>query len=132
MPARDCVGAHQQSDAAEHVAVQPVRQGGQERPVGRGEPGFVAVQLPFEDGDLVAQRQDFDVLGVVAHRQEPEHREGAGDAEVGQPQQHDRHPRSVVTDDVTRVETLMTTRMGAGSHTAGDQGGRTFRHPQGR
>ena len=48
----------------------------------------------------------------------------------GQPQQHSWHPRSVVTDDVARVETVKTTRFRAGSQTAGDQGGCTIRHPQ--
>jgi len=51
---------------------RPVQQGGQERPVGRGEPRPVRAQLPLQDRDLVAQCQDFRVLVTVAHRQQPQ------------------------------------------------------------
>jgi hypothetical protein len=44
------------------------------------------VQLPFEDGDLVAQREDLGVLVPVAHRQKPQQRESVGYTEVGQSQ----------------------------------------------
>jgi hypothetical protein len=36
-----------------------------EGPVGSGEPDLLAVQLPFEDHDLVPQGQDLRVLGPV-------------------------------------------------------------------
>jgi hypothetical protein len=45
-----------------------VQQGGQHRPVGGGEPYLLAVQLSFEDGDLVSERKDFGGLGSVTHR----------------------------------------------------------------
>jgi hypothetical protein len=46
------------------------------------------VQVPFEDGDLVPEGEDFSVLVTVIHRQEPEQRERVGHAEVGQSKQH--------------------------------------------
>jgi hypothetical protein len=46
-----------------------VQEGGEERPVGRGEAG--SVDLALQDGELVAQRKDLDVLVRIAHRQQP-------------------------------------------------------------
>jgi len=57
---------------------------------------------PSEGGaKIVSGRkcQDFDILGVVAHRQQAEHREGVRDTEVCQAQQHGLHPRPAVTVD---------------------------------
>jgi len=48
-----------------------VEQGGQEHPVGRAEPRTGFTQLPFQDLDLVPQRQDLHVLVPVAHREQP-------------------------------------------------------------
>ena len=42
-------------------------QGGQECPVGGGEPRPVRAQLPLQDRDLMPERQDLDVLVPVAH-----------------------------------------------------------------
>ncbi len=53
-----------------------MKQGGEKRPVGRGEPGFV--DLALQDGELVAQRQDLDIFVGVSHRQEPEKPDHAG------------------------------------------------------
>ena len=61
--------------------------------------------LPLETVDVLAKIvsgrkcQDFDILGVVAHRQQAEHREGVRDTEVCQAQQHGLHPRPAVTVD---------------------------------
>jgi hypothetical protein len=49
------------------VAGESVQQGGEEGPVGGGELDFLAVQLSFEDHDLVAQGEDLRVLVPVAH-----------------------------------------------------------------
>jgi hypothetical protein len=48
-----------------------VQQGGQERPVGGGEPRQGRAELPLQDGELVAQRQDLGVFIPVAHWKEP-------------------------------------------------------------
>ncbi len=67
-----------------------MQQSGQESPISRSEPDLLAVQLPFEDRDLVSQGQDFRVLGPVAHGQQPQHRQRVGHAEVRQSQQHSK------------------------------------------
>jgi hypothetical protein len=74
------------------VARKPVERGRQEGPVGGSEPDLVslAVELPFEDRDLVAQRQDLYVLDPVVHRQQPQHRQPARHSEVGQSKQHSK------------------------------------------
>ena len=72
VPAQHRVRPHQQPEPAEHVAWEPVQQGGQERPVGGGEPRPGRAQLPLQDRDLVAQRQDLRVLVPVAHRKKPQ------------------------------------------------------------
>jgi hypothetical protein len=87
VPAQYGLRADQQPDAAQHVSGQPVQQRGEPRPISRAEPDLLAVQVPFEDRDLVAEREDLGVFGAVAHRQEPEQRERVGHAEVGQSKQ---------------------------------------------
>ena len=72
LPAQHRVRPHQQPEPAEHVAWEPVQQGGQERPVGGGEPQPGRAQLPVQDRDLVTQHQDLRVLIRVAHWQEPQ------------------------------------------------------------
>jgi hypothetical protein len=42
---------------------RPVQQRGEEGPIRRGKPRSFALQLSFEDGDLVAQREDLGVFG---------------------------------------------------------------------
>jgi hypothetical protein len=85
--------AYQQPQAAPDVAGQPVQQGGEPGPVCWREADLLPVQLPFEDRDLMAQRQDLGILVRVAHRQQPQQREGVGHAEVGQPKQHNGSSR---------------------------------------
>jgi hypothetical protein len=61
-----------------------VQQGGEERPVRRGETGLA--DLTLQDGKLVTQRQDLDVLVRIAHRQQPDEGEHARERQVGQSQ----------------------------------------------
>jgi len=72
VPAQHCVWPYQQPEPAEHMPWEPVQECGQERPVGRGELRPGTAQLPFQHGDLVAQRQDLGVFVPVAHREEPQ------------------------------------------------------------
>jgi hypothetical protein len=88
VPAQHGLRTDQQPDAAQHVARQPVQQRGEKRPISRGEPDLLAVQVPFGDRDLVPEREGLSVFGSVAHRQQPEQREGVGRAEVRQTEQH--------------------------------------------
>jgi hypothetical protein len=53
VPAEHRVRPDQQPEPAEHVAREPVQQGGQERPVGGREPQPGRAQLPFRHRDLV-------------------------------------------------------------------------------
>jgi hypothetical protein len=71
---------------AEHRAGESVQQGGEQRPVGVGEPDLLAVQLPFQDGELVSQGEGLGVFGPVTHRQQSQHRQSVGHAEVRQSQ----------------------------------------------
>ena len=65
-------GTGTDTEPAQHIPWEPVQQGGQERPVGQGEPRPGLTQLPLQDDDLVAQRQDLHLLGLVAHRKKPQ------------------------------------------------------------
>jgi hypothetical protein len=69
---------------------------------------ILAVQLTFEDGDLMPQREDFGVFVLVAHRQQPQQRERVGHTELGQSK------RQSCFDD----------------QSGHDQDGRGFWHPQ--
>ena len=77
---------NQQADLAQQVAGESVRQGGEQRPVGGGEPNLLAVQLPLQDGELVSESEDLSVFGPVTHRQQSQHRQRVGHAEVRQSQ----------------------------------------------
>jgi hypothetical protein len=68
VPSQHRIGAHQQPDPAEQATGEPVQQGGQERPITRGESRPGRAQLPLQDRDLVPQYQDLQVLVAVAPR----------------------------------------------------------------
>jgi hypothetical protein len=74
--------------ALEHVPREPVQQRRQQRPVTRGEPRPVRTELPLQDKELVAQREDLRVFVPVAHRQQPQQYEHICHTKVGQSQQH--------------------------------------------
>jgi hypothetical protein len=84
VPAQDGVGGDDQVQLSQPCPGESVEQSGEECPVGRGEVGFVGLAL--QDGELVAQRQDFDVFVRVAHGQQAYEGEGARDREVGRSQ----------------------------------------------
>ncbi|WP_165824567.1 hypothetical protein [Micromonospora globispora] len=88
VPAQDGVGGDDQVELAQPGAGQLVQEGGEVRPVGRGEAGLV--DLALQDGELVAQRQDLDVFVRVARGQQAYEGEDARERQVGQSQQHDR------------------------------------------
>ncbi|WUH96084.1 hypothetical protein OG900_06475 [Streptomyces sp. NBC_00433] len=60
---------------------------GEDRTVGVGEGGLA--DLTLQDQQLVPERNDLDVLVVVAHRQQAQKSEGVGRGEVGKAQQND-------------------------------------------
>ncbi|MFC4061880.1 hypothetical protein ACFOWE_26560 [Planomonospora corallina] len=91
VPAQDGVRADEEPHPAQDLAGQRRQQGGEEGTVLRGEshPG-VGTELPFENGDLVAEGEDLDVLVPMAHRQQPQRGEGVRDGETGQTKEHRR------------------------------------------
>jgi len=56
-------------------AGESVQEGGEQDTVCPGETRFAG--LPLQDGELVAQGEDFDALVGVTHRQQPHQREHA-------------------------------------------------------
>jgi hypothetical protein len=71
---------------------EPVQQRRQQRPVSRGGPHPVRTELPLQDRELMAQREDLCVFVPAAHRQQPQQREDVRHTEVGQSQEHGRSP----------------------------------------
>jgi hypothetical protein len=59
-----------------------VQQRREDGPVRAIEPYPLPGQLPLQNRDLVAEGEDFGVLGLVAHRQQPQHRERVRHTEV--------------------------------------------------
>jgi len=112
-----------------HIAGEAVEHSGEQRPIGVREPGPRAVQLPFQDRDLVPERQDLSVFGAVTHRQEPEHRERVRHAEERQSQQHGQHHHPVIAGDPTDAEMSTMARSPSDARHSRDQRGRAFRHP---
>ncbi|MGI5216039.1 hypothetical protein [Plantactinospora sp. CA-290183] len=133
VPTQHSLRANQQPQVSQHVAGQPVEKSSQPRSIGPREPGLLAVQLPLQDGELVAQREDLGVLVPVAHRQQPQERESY--AEVGQSKQHNRHTRAAFSVDHPPRPGRAGSRLQVSSDLSGqegrDQDGRGFRHPHG-
>jgi hypothetical protein len=68
------------------------------------------MQLPLRDGDLMSESKYLNVLGVVAGRQQPQHRQHVRNTEVRQSQQHGQgsspsdRQRSAAISHVCRYE----------------------------
>ncbi|WP_369395490.1 hypothetical protein AB5J72_37685 [Streptomyces sp. CG1] len=88
VPSQDGVWTYQQQEVPQLVHREVVEQAGEDGAVGGGERGFA--DLTLQDQQLVAQRQDLDVLVVLAHRQKAQECQGVGRGEIGQAQQHER------------------------------------------
>ncbi|MFI7546052.1 hypothetical protein [Actinoplanes sp. NPDC049599] len=65
MPSKDGVGTHQQPEAGQAGSGELVKQCGQPCTVGGFEPNPLPVELAVQDGELVAQGEDFRVLVAV-------------------------------------------------------------------
>jgi hypothetical protein len=63
VPPQDGVGGDDQVKLPQHRSGESVKQCGKERPVGWAKTGPAGLAL--QDGELVAQCQDFDVLSVL-------------------------------------------------------------------
>jgi hypothetical protein len=88
VPPQDRVRGDDQVQLPQRGPGEPVEDCGQERSVRRSDAR--PVDLPLQDGQLVAQRQYLDVFVDVPHRQQPYEGEHARYDEVGQSKQHDR------------------------------------------
>jgi hypothetical protein len=64
----------------------------QQRPITRGEPHRVRTELPLQDPEPAAQRQDPRVFVLAAHRQQTQQREHVHHTDTGHSQQHGRSP----------------------------------------
>jgi hypothetical protein len=62
----------------------PVQQCRQERTISRSEPHLLAAELAFQHCDLVAKNKYLEVLVLIAHGQQAEHRKRVRYAQVGQ------------------------------------------------
>jgi hypothetical protein len=82
VPTQDGLGAHQQAYPPQPVAGKPVQQRREEGPVTRTEPHPLPIQSAPQDHDLVAEGEDLRVLGLAAHRQQPQHRQRVRHAQV--------------------------------------------------
>jgi hypothetical protein len=69
VPTQDGVWTHQQPHAGQRGPGESIQHRGHEGPIGRREADFVGSELALQQGDLVAQHQDFRVLILIAHRQ---------------------------------------------------------------
>jgi len=81
VPPQDRVRGDDQVQLPQRGPWEPVQERGKESTVRRGDPG--PVDLPLQDSQLVAQRQDLDVLVHIAHRQQPYEGEHARHGETG-------------------------------------------------
>ena len=87
VPPQDRVRGDDQVQPPQRGPGEPVQERGKKSTVRRGDPG--SVDLPPQNGQLIAQRQDLDVLVHSAHRQQPHEGEHARHGKIGQSQQHD-------------------------------------------
>ncbi|WP_326851035.1 hypothetical protein [Actinocrinis sp.] len=84
MPAQDGVRSHDQPQASQRLAWQWCGQASQKCAKCGFESGPGGCELLLQHADLVAHGEDLDVLVAVAHRQQPQDREGVAHREVGQ------------------------------------------------
>jgi hypothetical protein len=89
VPLEDRVGPNQQPQAPQRRPRQRVQQRGQPRAVDRLESNLLPVELALQHRELMAQREDLDVLVAVAAGQQSQQRKRVGDAQVRQSQQHE-------------------------------------------
>jgi hypothetical protein len=60
-----------------------------DQPVLRPQSWPPVTELSLQDGELMAQNEDLNVLLTVRHQQQPQHGEGVGHSEVGEADQHE-------------------------------------------
>ncbi|MEO3871321.1 hypothetical protein ABGB18_21115 [Nonomuraea sp. B12E4] len=89
VPAQDGVRPDEKPQSAQDLARQRSDEGGEKDPVLRCESrSGVGAKLPFENGDLMAQGENLDVLVSIAHGQQSQCCEAVRDGEIGQAKEH--------------------------------------------
>ncbi|MGW5682182.1 hypothetical protein [Nonomuraea sp. NPDC003754] len=89
MPAKDGIRSHEEPQSAQDLAGQRRQECSEEGSILEGEshPG-VGAELPFKNGDLVAEGKDLDILVPITHGQQPQRGEGVRDGQIGQAKEH--------------------------------------------
>jgi len=87
MPAQQGPRGDDQAQLAELAAGHQPGQRGHDCPVGPRQPR--CLDLPLEDGDLVAQNQDLSVLGAIGPGEQGEPAEHAQHRQVGESHRHE-------------------------------------------
>ncbi|NYF41485.1 hypothetical protein [Streptosporangium sandarakinum] len=91
VPAQDGVRANEEPQPTQDLAGRRRQQGGEESTVlGSESHPRAGTQPPFENGELMAEGEDLDVLVPIAHRRQPQRGEGVRDGETGQTKEHER------------------------------------------
>ena len=67
MPPQHGARAHYEMHVFEHLSRDAVQRLGKHGPITRVEPYPLPAELALQHGELMAQRQDLRVLGVIAH-----------------------------------------------------------------
>jgi hypothetical protein len=106
-----------------------VQQRDQQCPIGRAEAHPLVTELPLEHAELVAQGKDLGVLLSITDRKQAQHGEHVGDGQIGQSHQHDRS--SCRPDDRPQQAGPTGTPRLTALCTDSEQGGSSFRQPQG-
>ncbi|MFG2520192.1 hypothetical protein [Streptomyces sp. NPDC048527] len=88
VPSQDLVRPYLQAETLQHLPERRCEEYGGQGPLLGREPHFLRAELPFHDGDLVAQVQDLGVLGTVTCREQPQCGEGIRHSQAGEAQEH--------------------------------------------
>ena len=129
VPAEHGIRAHHQVQS-EHVPRDLVQQCRQQRLISLGEPDPVWTELPLQDRELVAQREDLRVFFPAAHRKQPQQCEHVHNTEIGQLQQHGRSPCHSVPLSHKRSTGLHRVQHRPDPYIRSNQHGRVFRQEQ--
>ncbi|MGN9789168.1 hypothetical protein ACTMTF_47805 [Nonomuraea sp. ZG12] len=89
VPAQDRVRTNNKPQPTQDLTRQRCQERGEEGPVLEGEshPG-VSAELPFKNGDLVAEGKYLDLLVPITHRHQPQRGKDVRDGQIGQAQEH--------------------------------------------
>ncbi|MDX3109411.1 hypothetical protein [Nonomuraea angiospora] len=90
MPAQDGVRPDEEPQPAQEIVGQRGQESGEKGPVlGRESHPRLVAELSSQDGDLVTQGENLDILVPIPHREQTERGERVRDGEVGQAKEHD-------------------------------------------